>query len=333
VATKKKKKPFAPGKATARKKPSSAARAKPATTKPVVRKPIARKVVKTPVIAVATHKPLPGVFRLTAHMSTLLYRHWRLFIGITLVYTLLNLLFVHGFGNGIDINGLKNSIENNRQAHSSKLATSVTLFSYLLTSNGATTTNSGGVYQTLFVILVSLALVWALREAYIGAKVRIRDAYYKSTYPLVPFLVIMFVIALETVPLLIAAWVATTILGGGYAVTFNEKAIVISVSSAIGLTSLYLLSSSVFALYIVTLPDMMPMRALRAARKLVKKRRWLVMRKLLFLPLLLIVVASVIMLPFLLAWPQASAWVYFGLTMFVPLIIHGYFYSLYREMI
>ena len=52
-----------------------------------------------------------------------------------------------------------------------------------------------------------------------------------------------------------------------------------------------------FALYIVTLPDMTPMKALRSARELVRYRRWTVLRKVLFLPLMLLVVAAIIMVP------------------------------------
>ncbi len=46
------------------------------------------------------------------------------------------------------------------------------------------------------------------------------------------------------------------------------------------LTLIYV-KSSLFALYIVTLPDMTPMKALRSARELARYRRWTVLRKIL----------------------------------------------------
>jgi uncharacterized membrane protein len=83
----------------------------------------------------------------------------------------------------------------------------------------------------------------------------------------------------------------------------------------------------------VTLPDMTPMKAIRSARGLVKSRRWLVLRKILFLPLVLFILAGVIMLPFLLAVASIASWVFFVLSICTLAIVNSYMYALYRELI
>jgi hypothetical protein len=94
-----------------------------------------------------------------------------------------------------------------------------------------------------------------------------------------------------------------------------------------------MVSSSVFALYIVTLPDVTPMQALRSARELVRHRRWSIARKVLFLPVSLLVIAAAIMIPVILLLTPASEWAFFVLSMFSLAVIHSYMYGLYRELL
>jgi hypothetical protein len=97
--------------------------------------------------------------------------------------------------------------------------------------------------------------------------------------------------------------------------------------------SLWLVTPSVLALFIVSLPDMAPKKALRSARKLVKFRRFTVLRKLLFLPVLLFVILSVLMLPVIFIVPVLAQWVFFVLSMLVLPTVIAYVYTLYRELL
>jgi hypothetical protein len=101
----------------------------------------------------------------------------------------------------------------------------------------------------------------------------------------------------------------------------------------LALLSLYMVTSSVFALYIVTLPNMTPMRALRSARGLVLGRRWTVLRKLLFLPIALFLLGALIMLPLIWFWAPAATWVFFALSMACLAALHSYMYALYRSLL
>jgi hypothetical protein len=97
--------------------------------------------------------------------------------------------------------------------------------------------------------------------------------------------------------------------------------------------SIYMVSASVFALYIVTLPDMTPRPALRAARDLVRFRRWTVIRRVFFLPLFLLLLLGVIIIPLILYAQAIVPIVFFMLSMLSILFIHTYLYTLYRELL
>jgi hypothetical protein len=97
--------------------------------------------------------------------------------------------------------------------------------------------------------------------------------------------------------------------------------------------SFYMISSSIFALYIVTLPDMQPRPALRSAKDLVKFRRWQLMRKVLFLPIFILVLMAVLVVPLILFASFLVAPVFYVLSMLAILFIHTYLYSLYRSLL
>jgi hypothetical protein len=117
------------------------------------------------------------------------------------------------------------------------------------------------------------------------------------------------------------------------AVTLLEQVLWLAVWFVLGVTSLYMISSSLFALYIVTLPDMAPLAALRSARQLVAHRRWAVMRKIIFLPLALMILAAVLVLPIILFATPLAAVVFFLISMLFLPFAHSYMYALYRALL
>jgi hypothetical protein len=166
-----------------------------------------------------------------------------------------------------------------------------------------------------------------------GSKARVRDTYYRGMYPLVPFILVLMVIALQLVPLLVGSTVYSLVINNGIAVLFIEKLLWALLYALLALLSLYMISSSLFALYIVTLPDMTPLKALRSARELVRYRRWTVLRKVLCLPLILLVAAAIIMLPIIVWLTPLAKWIFFLLTMSSLVAVHAYMYTLYRELL
>jgi hypothetical protein len=94
-----------------------------------------------------------------------------------------------------------------------------------------------------------------------------------------------------------------------------------------------MICASVFAAYIVTLPDMMPRQALRSARDLVRYRRLLVIRRLLFMPVFIFLVLGIVMTPLILWLSFIVPAVFLCLTALAVLFAHTYLYSLYRGLL
>jgi hypothetical protein len=276
---------------------------------------------------------LPSAWRLTKTTAQLIWEHKKLFAGITVVYGLLNLLFVQGITGGNDISGLKHTLDQAFSGHLASLASGVSVFTILVGSAGNTSNGTAGAYQIFLGLIASLAIIWALRQVLAGAKLRIRDSYYKGVYPLVPFVLVMTVVGLQLLPLLIGSSLYSLVINNGIAVYFAEKFMWALLYGLLALLTFYMLSSSLFALYIVTLPDMTPLKALRSARELVRYRRWTVLRKVLWLPIALLLVAALIMLPIIIWLTPLAQWVFFALTMSGLLAVHAYMYTLYRELL
>jgi hypothetical protein len=275
---------------------------------------------------------LPSAWRLTKMTTRLLWGHKRLFIGITLIYAILNLVLVQGLSNTTDITSLKATLQD-AFGTGSAFTASLTVFAVLISSSGSSASGTGGAYQLFLIILVSLAVIWALRELLAGVRIRVRDAYYRGMYPLVPFILVLVVIGIQLIPLVLGATIYNIVISNGIAVIAAEKVLWAILFGLLSLLSIYMISSSVFALYIVTLPDMTPLKALRSARALVRFRRWTVLRKILLLPLILLIITTVIMLPIILVATPVAQWTFYLLTMFAVVVTHTYLYSLYRELL
>jgi hypothetical protein len=278
---------------------------------------------------------LQGSFRLFRGSVGMICRHWRLFVGVIVVYGILNVLLVQSFSGIGNFASTKGQMDQAFQGGFNKFMTSASLFAYLLTTSGNTPSDVAGAYQMMLTIMTSLALIWLLRELYAKPKnkVRIRDGFYRGMYPLVPFMMVLAVVALQLLPLVIGTWFYNTVTTNGIAATFIEKVLWFTVFVLFAIWSLYMLSSSLFALYVVCLPDMAPLRALRSARELVRFRRLNVLRRVLFLPLALLVLAAILFVPLIWLAPAAAPWVFLVAGMALLPIVHSYLYRLYRELL
>lgn len=250
------------------------------------------------------------------------------------VYLLLTIVLVKGLGiSSNNVPELKATLQDAFQGSGGQLTTGFTLFGLLLGTSGSVSSDVAGAYQSILLIIVSLVLIWALRQTMANATVGVKESFYKGLYPLIPFLLVLLVIGLQFIPLLIGNFLYSTVFGYGLAVTSPEKVVWLIIFALLALLTLYMVSSSIFAAYIVTLPDVTPIQALRSARELVRHRRWSIARKILFLPLILVIGAAVIMIPVIMFITPLSEWVFFLLSMAALAIIHSYMYHLYRELL
>jgi hypothetical protein len=273
-------------------------------------------------------------WKITKRTMSLVRDNWKLIGGIVLVYGVIDIILVRGITGGADVRELKQEFNQLFHGTLGHVATGFSIFALLVTSStSASASTSSSAYESFLILAVSLALIWAYRQVLAGKKVRIRDSFYRGMYPIIPFILVLGVVALELLPLVGGGWLYSIVLENGIAVNGPEQLLCFLIFVAFVMLSIYMVCSSVFALYIVTLPDMTPLKALRTARQLVRYRRWSVMRKFLFLPFILLLLSSLFMFPFILFLAVAAQWIFFGLTMFMLAAAHGYMYTLYRELL
>ncbi|HSW79803.1 MAG TPA: hypothetical protein VLG47_03425 [Candidatus Saccharimonadales bacterium] len=266
--------------------------------------------------------------KLFIRSGRVLIKDWKLFSIIMLFYALAYALLVGGLSSS-SLTSLKAALVS---GHFDNWSTSRSLYTTLLSAgnNGVT---AAGAFETILLIFISLILIWALRQRMAGHEIRARDAFYKGTYPFVPFILVLLVIGLQLLPLVLGGGIFGAVVLGGIAKGFLEIAAATVLSIVLIGLSLYWVCSSLMALYIVTLPDLTPVDSLRSAKKLVHKRRLPVIRKILFLPLVVIVASFVLLLPMArYATPIAVA-AFFVFTMVAISMIHSYMYGLYRELL
>lgn len=169
-----------------------------------------------------------------------------------------------------------------------------------------------------------------LRQLLANKSITVKQSYYNSTAQLVPFLLVIGMMILHLIPLAIGSSLAGAVFANSTGLIVILASIIFALLAA---WSLYLLTSSVFALYIVTLPDMQPFQALRSAKNLARFRRWSIMRRMLFLPILVLVAMCLIVVPLIMFATVLVAPVFYALSMLSLLFIHTYLYSLYRGLL
>jgi hypothetical protein len=280
--------------------------------------------------------PLPSAWKIGRQAIWVLWRYRVFFLLLAAMYLLLDLLLVRSVA-AFDVATLKDSLSSSFKHGAGLAVGGLSVFSSLFSAaaSGASA-DATGAYHFFLVILMSLVVIWSLRQVFSSnefLQLRIKAAFYQSTTPFVPFLLIILLIALQFIPLLIALQVYSFVVGGGVATTTGEQLIFLTVVLAAVALTLFWLARSIIALYIVTLPGIQPMQALKSAKELVHGRRLSIIRKLVFLPFALFVLAALVMVPCILIWAPLAQWLFFALTGIGFILIHTYMYTLYRELL
>ncbi|MEK7603062.1 MAG: hypothetical protein AAB459_02345 [Patescibacteria group bacterium] len=276
---------------------------------------------------------LPSAWRLFKQSFYHLKNNWRVFVWIILVYAFLTIVLVKGLLGTSNLSEVKATVEQIFTGAAGQVGTGLTIFGFLVSDSASPQSDSAAIYQSLLMVVFSLAAIFALRQTYANKRPSRADVFYKSQYPLIGFLCVLFVIGIQLLPFGLSNFLFSIVFGNGLAVTLIEQVLWAILLFLLALLSLYMISSSFFALYIITLQDMTPMRALRSAREIVRYRRWTVLRKLLVLPIFLIIGAALIMLPLILYLTPLAEWIFFGLSMTGVVWVHSYGYALYRELL
>ena len=288
-------------------------------------------------IKASTFKPLPSSWSLLKDSATLLLQNKKTVAMFIAIMGSLLIVFVRGLSGGINLTDIKFDIQEATGVEANNLTTSTLLFTNLLASSSATASDVAGIYQAIILIVATLSFIWLVRHIAAEKKVvfRMRDAFYKGLSPIVPFLAVSFVILLEFVPMSIGSFLLTTASSSG--IVGGELFAVVLIAILLAILSLYLVSGSLMALFIVTLPGTDPMKALRSSSALTLLHRWSIVRKVIVFSMIVFGLLALVFIPLLLIIPDGYEYIaeaiYFigSLVMFCLGIT--YLYQMYRSML
>lgn len=282
-------------------------------------------------------KPLPSSWRLWVNSINFLRQNWKKVGTFLIIYMLLYILLVRGLGSAIDFGEVKDGLTESGES-TNVLVRSLIFFGLLVGASSSTSSDTAAAYQSVVFIIGSLAFVWLLRALQGRDKksVRVRDGFYLGMYPLVPVVIVLFVLIVEAIPLSIATFLLNTLLSMS-GISALETFIFVLLAGLISLLSLYLISGTWAALYIVSLPNAEPMKAIRASNNLMSVHRWQVMRRLLALVLFLVLTAAILVVPLLMVLPNGYEYIaeygFFAYMMVGFTVAHTYLYSLYKSLL
>lgn len=278
-------------------------------------------------------KKLPSSWKLLKSSVLHVWKYKKLFLGISLIYGVFYVLLVKGITSNFQLDSLRANLEANTGTVVSGVGGGLTLYGLLLGSANSTTSEVAGAYQMFLFVVGSLVVIRALRLTYAEKVPSVKESFYTSTEQFIPFLIVFFFLLVQLMPALLGTSFYTVIIENGIASNGLQQfgAAVVMVGGI--LLSLYFLSSTVLALYIVTLGGTPPRAATKTARSIVKYRRKAVVRKMLFLPLFMLLLSGLALVPLIMFVPVAAEVVFLIAGILLLAVAHSYYYALYRSLI
>lgn len=256
---------------------------------------------------------LPGYWAFTNEVRALLWKNKKLFLLLVFVYALLTTLIV-----GIASQSTYSEYTDALKESGSKLfdgewwqvgQAGILLSAGVLGSLNETPGDVERIVALFLGIMIWLTTVWLLRAILAGKKPRLRDGIYSAGAPIISTMLVFAVAIIQLLPVALAAIAYGAASASGLIAEGIESMIFWAFEILLLTVSIYWMSSTFFALIIITLPGMYPMQAFKAAGDLVIGRRVRILLRFLWLFFLLFVVWGVIMIPLIFfdAWLK-SIW-------------------------
>lgn len=292
---------------------------------------------------------LPGLIAFNVYVTKTLWQYKKVFAVLALIYAILSVAFV-GMGSQESYLTLTETLTDTGaqifEGNVGQIGQAALLFlSVGTTGLNGTLSEVQQVYAVILVLMIWLTTVWLLRNLLAGHKVRTRDGLYSAGSPIVSTFLVVLIGVIQLLPVALAiiaysAAVASGLLESGVEAMLFWAAILLLVS-----LSLYWITSTFFALIMITLPGMYPMRAIRTAGDMVLGRRLRLLGRLLWMGLTVIVTWGILLIPIILldTWVK-SFWFEIEWLPVIPIVvvvlsavsvvwISSYVYLLYRKVV
>ena len=219
----------------------------------------------------------------------------------------------------------------------------------IISTGGLTTMNDAQVViAVLLFTIIWLVTIYLARHLLAGhQEIKMRDGFYSALSPLVSTLVVGLIIFLEAVPIMLTIIVFQVALTTEFLST-PFYALLFFMFAALMITlSLYLLSSSFFAIIVVSAPGLYPLTAVRMAKNLIMGRRLRFLIRVFYLVSIVALLYLLLLMPAIIfdgalkaqfAWLAESkipfvAIIQLTITVFIFIYLSIYFYLFYRALL
>lgn len=292
---------------------------------------------------------LPGYLKFSKHVFDTIWSNKKVFLLLALTFSAISAVMV-GVASQDTYSTLKNTLDSTSKEviKGSWGEAGKAGLMFISTVNGSLSgdlTESQQIYSGIIILMTWLTTVWLLRNILAGRKVKLRDGLYNAGSPILPTFLVASLLILQMLPMAIAvigysAALATGLLAGGI-----EAMLFWFVAGLLVVMSLYLITSTFFALIIITLPGMSPSIAVRTAGDLVIGRRLRILARILWMAVGVIVFWALTLIPIIMidSWMKkmwkAISWVptvpVFAVILLSLTVIWvaSYVYLLYRKVV
>ncbi len=292
---------------------------------------------------------VPGIMYHIFATFKIIFKNWKLFLPLLILTVIMSIVFV-----GLMSEETYRQFQDILDQTTAELGTgdignfakSGLLLLSTVTTGGLSgeSSESAAVFGVIIFLIIWLTTVFILRHRLAEHNLKLRDALYNATTPLISTFVVFFIALVQCVPIFILIIVLSAAIQTGFLNTPFYALVFFIFAALMIIISAYLLSSSLIALVAVTAPGMYPMRALHAASDLMAGRRIKFILRLVALAFALAIIWVIVMLPLIFfdllmrqfEWTANVPFVpicLLTMTCFTGIYVSAYLYLYYRWML
>ena len=295
---------------------------------------------------------LPSLTSQASAAFKMFFKFWKIFLPLLLIFVGLYIFLIGAMSENTLADVKANVEQTNKDVADGKIGTvgkaGLTLLG-IISTGGLTTMNDAQiVIAVLLFAIIWLVTIYLARHLLAGhQEIKMRDGFYSALSPLVSTLVVGLIIFLEAVPIMLTIIVFQVALTTEFLST-PFYALLFFMFAALMITlSLYLLSSSFFAIIVVSAPGLYPLTAVRMAKNLIMGRRLRFLIRVFYLVIIVALLYLLLLMPAIIldgilkaqfAWLADSkipfvAIIQLTITVFIFIYLSIYFYLFYRALL
>ena len=295
---------------------------------------------------------LPSLTSQASAAFKMFFKFWKIFLPLLLIFVGLYIFLIGAMSENTLADVKANVEQTNKDVADGKIGTvgkaGLTLLGIISTGGLTTMNDAQVVIAVLLFVIIWLVTIYLARHLLAGhQEIKMRDGFYSALSPLVSTLVVGLIIFLEAVPIMLTIIVFQVALTTEFLST-PFYALLFFMFAALMITlSLYLLSSSFFAIIVVSAPGLYPLTAVRMAKNLIMGRRLRFLIRVFYLAVIVALLYLLLLMPAIIldgalkaqfAWLAESkipfvAIIQLTITVFIFIYLSIYFYLFYRALL